>query len=276
MPFLEVQLTAKLHRLYEVQPDTLIGRAPQCQVQLLSRAVSRRHARIEFDGETAVISDLGTKNGIKLNGARVEGAALVQDGDRVLVGDITMRYRADDRSVAEEDVIDLRGRVPGLAEVEAACAPRATFLLQAHPTAVQQFGSMVGRGRIAQLALEEEVKLRLQIALKEALDNALQHGSRGDPERNLWVTFSEDDDEFVMSVKDEGQGYDFERALHDNPEIDALEAVRRRHELGKPLGLRIVLNCVDRLQFSGSGNTIHMGRFKAGGQLFVISDDGLD
>lgn len=276
MPYLEVQLTRKLHRIFEIQADALIGRAPQCHIQLLSRAVSRRHARIEFDGDTAIVSDLGTKNGIKLNGQRVEGAAAIRHGDKLVVGDITMRFREGDRSMVLEDVLDLTGRVPGPAEVAAACAPRATFLLQAHPVAIQQFGSVVGRGRIARLDLPEDQKLRLQIALKEALDNALQHGAKNDPDGQLWVTFSEDDDEFVISVRDEGEGYDYERTLQDHAEIDALEAVRRRAELGRPLGLRIILNCVDRLQFSGSGSTIHMGRFKSGGQLFVISDDGLE
>ncbi len=39
MAYFEVQLTQKLHRLYEVGTDTVIGRAPQCEIQLLSPAV---------------------------------------------------------------------------------------------------------------------------------------------------------------------------------------------------------------------------------------------
>ena len=79
-----------------------------------------------------------------------------------------------------------------------------------------------------------------------------------------------------MSVKDEGQGYNVESVLGGAQEIDALEAIRNRAALGSPLGLRVILNCVDRIQFEGQGATIHMGKFKEAGQLFVISEDGVD
>ena len=61
MPYFEVQLTRKLQRVYNVHENMVIGRAPQCEIQILSRAVSRRHARIEFDGQAAIISDLAER-----------------------------------------------------------------------------------------------------------------------------------------------------------------------------------------------------------------------
>jgi len=272
MPTLVVQLTDKLQRVYEVKPDTVIGRAPQCHVQLLSRAVSRRHARIEFDGVQAIISDLGTKNGIKLNGQRVDGAAVVADGDLVLVGDVTMRYRGPERTAGRADVIDLRGRAPTPDDVARACRPQARLALSADPAAVQRFGADVARQRIAQLPFDEPVRLRLQIALKEALDNAVRHGAAGDPASSIGVAFAESDDEFTMAVSDTGAGFDFEAALASVTEVDPFEAIRRRAELGAPLGLRIILGCVDRLGFSADGRTIHMGCLKPGAEVFVISD----
>ena len=274
MPYFEVQLTQKLQRIYEVQPDTIIGRAPQCVIQLLSRAVSRRHARIEFDGQEAIISDLGTKNGIKLNGQRVQGAAVVSEGDEVVVGDIHMRYRSADRSIAPADVIDLRNRAATAQDLEAAVRQgKATFLLRAHAEHLNAFQSSVGRGRIDTLEFDDAAKFKLQIALREAIENARAHGCHGDPNRFIHVTFFDDEDEFVMSVKDEGDGFSLEEALADLEEVDAVEAVRNRQRLGKPLGFRILLDCVDRLQFEGRGTTIHMGLVKEGGELLVISED---
>lgn len=275
MPHFEVQLTKKLQRVYEVAQDTVIGRSPQCEIQLLSRAVSRRHARIEFDGQQAIISDLGTKNGIKLNGQRVQGAAVVSEGDEVVVGDIHMRYRAANRAIVSDDAVDLRNRPATQQDlVHAIQQPRATFLLRAHPEVLNHFQSTVGRGRIDQVDFDPETKFKLQLALREALDNARIHGCGGDPNRTVHVTFGEDEDEFVISVQDEGPGYSVEEALAGLSEIDPLGAVRDRARLGKPLGMRIILSCVDRVQFEGRGTTIHMGRFKEAGQFFVISEDG--
>lgn len=275
MPYFEVQLTNKLQRIYDVGPDTLIGRAPQCHIQLLSRAVSRRHARIEFDGTQAIISDMGTKNGIKLNGQRIQGAAVVGEGDVILVGDIKMRFRATDRTAVPANVIDLRNRPATPQDVQASSQPMATFMLRASPEAIEQFQATVARGRIALLELDELSRFKMQIALKEALENSRRHGCQGDTNRFMYVTFEETADEFVMSVRDEGQGYDVEGTLRNCQEVDALQAVRDRHQMGGPMGLRIILSCVDRIQFEGQGNTIHMGRFKAAGQLFVISEDAV-
>lgn len=275
MPYFEVQLTKKMQRIYDVGPDTTIGRAPQCQIQLLSRAVSRRHARIELgDRGEVIISDLGTKNGIKLNGKRVQGAAALRESDKLVVGDVSMTYRAADRSVAPEDVIDLRRRAPGPAEQRAALRPQVSFLLPSRDEALSQFQAVIGRDRIAGLEFDELTRFKLQIALKEALDNARVHGCGGDPNRSVQVTFTENDDEFMMSVKDDGEGYEVETVLAGAEELDAMEAIRNRAAFGTGLGLRIILNCVDRVQFEARGSNIHMGRFKDQGQIFVISEEG--
>src|SRR5262245_10096997 len=130
MPYFEVQLTQKMARVYDIAHDMSIGRAPQCQIQLLSRAVSRRHARIEVgDQGEVIVSDVGTKNGIKLNGKRIQGAAIVQEGDKVIVGDVSMTFRAADRNIAPEDAIDLRRRAVGPSDLQAALRPTTSFLL---------------------------------------------------------------------------------------------------------------------------------------------------
>lgn len=277
MPYFEIQLTQKLHRVYDVGDETTIGRAPQCDIQLLSRAVSRRHAKTELgeDGVT-IISDLGTKNGIKVNGARIEGAAVIGEGDRLLVGDVSMIFRAGNRRVDQDDAIDLRTRAPGPADVEASRRPQVTFRLPADADAIANFQAEVARQRISELDFDEVGCFRLQIALKEALDNARIHGSQNEPARSIYLTFREDDEEFVMTVQDEGPGFDVDAAMQGCREVDALEGIRNRAQLGKPLGLGIVLNCVDRIQFEAKGSTIHLGRFKSAGQLFVISDDDDD
>jgi anti-sigma regulatory factor (Ser/Thr protein kinase) len=276
MPHFEIQLTPKLQRVYDIVPDTYIGRAPQCQIQLLSRAVSRKHARVEFgDQGEAIISDLGTKNGIKLNGKRVQGAAVINEGDVLVVGDVSMVFRAQARVdlSATVDAVDLRNRAPVRQDVDRALQPQAAFVLRADVNAIAQFQQTLVRARLERLEFDELTRFRLQIALKEALDNARVHGSKNDRNKSIFVTFSEDAEEFLMQVKDEGQGFDWEARLAGVTEVDAMEAIRNRPALGPGTGLRIILNCIDRLQFDQDGASITMGKFKEGGQIFVISDD---
>jgi hypothetical protein len=48
--------------------------------------VSRAHARIVIEGDDATIHDLGSRNGVKLNGVAIRGTAKLKDGDRLRVG----------------------------------------------------------------------------------------------------------------------------------------------------------------------------------------------
>ncbi len=65
---------------------TLIGRSSECHVTIEDPLVSRQHARIVIDGEEATLHDLGSRNGVKLNGVPVRGASKLKDGDRLRVG----------------------------------------------------------------------------------------------------------------------------------------------------------------------------------------------
>jgi DNA-binding NtrC family response regulator len=61
--------------------DLLIGRDPECAVQLEGNDVSRRHAVLHFRGpESALeLEDLGSRNGVRVNGCRVLSSALACD-----------------------------------------------------------------------------------------------------------------------------------------------------------------------------------------------------
>jgi hypothetical protein len=63
----------------------VIGRLPECDVALNDPNVSRRHAEIVRENGEIVIRDLGSTNGIRVNGDRVQTAKL-GDGDEVTIG----------------------------------------------------------------------------------------------------------------------------------------------------------------------------------------------
>jgi hypothetical protein len=72
----------------------LLGRSRECDVQLADPNVSRRHAELRRDDGGWSVVDLGSTNGIKLNGRRVDQAAL-EPGDRITLGLTELTYELD-------------------------------------------------------------------------------------------------------------------------------------------------------------------------------------
>ena len=75
------------------KPILLIGRHPECDIQIDSRKISRKHCCIAQVSDYLVIRDLGSTNGTKVNGVPVRSQRLEQ-GDEVSVGAARMRYEA--------------------------------------------------------------------------------------------------------------------------------------------------------------------------------------
>jgi pSer/pThr/pTyr-binding forkhead associated (FHA) protein len=72
----------------------VIGRDPECGIIIKSSAVSRRHASIAPGLLGYMITDEST-NGVFVNGARIEGATLLRQGDRIRIGKTELRFEAD-------------------------------------------------------------------------------------------------------------------------------------------------------------------------------------
>jgi hypothetical protein len=62
-----------------------IGRSRECDVTLDDANVSRRHAELRREGGSWVVADLGSTNGVKVNGHRVSQQPL-QPGDEITLG----------------------------------------------------------------------------------------------------------------------------------------------------------------------------------------------
>ncbi len=74
----------------------IIGRADDAGVKLAQPSISRRHAEIEVSGSEIVLRDLGSHNGTKLNGAKVETDISVHLGDVVEVANLSFRVEGPD------------------------------------------------------------------------------------------------------------------------------------------------------------------------------------
>jgi hypothetical protein len=68
------------------QGGTIIGRSLDCHLTLEDPLVSRRHARIVVDETGARIEDMGSRNGVRVNGAVIHEPVGLRNGDRVRIG----------------------------------------------------------------------------------------------------------------------------------------------------------------------------------------------
>ncbi len=74
---------------------TIVGRGEEADIRLPDVGISRRHARLAFDGTSAVLTDLRSTNGTLVNDRRVD-EQLLHPGDRISLGETTLVFRADD------------------------------------------------------------------------------------------------------------------------------------------------------------------------------------
>ncbi len=73
-------------------PMLVLGRDPRCDARLDSPLVSRKHCCIMLSESDVIVRDLGSLNGIRINGQKVTTGKL-QPGDELSIGDL--RYRLD-------------------------------------------------------------------------------------------------------------------------------------------------------------------------------------
>jgi hypothetical protein len=72
----------------------VIGRLPDCAISVADPNVSRRHTEIRPVSTGYRIIDLGSTNGTKVNGVRIDGDQMLNDGDIVSVGTTHLRFEA--------------------------------------------------------------------------------------------------------------------------------------------------------------------------------------
>jgi hypothetical protein len=100
----------------------VVGRHPQCDARLDSLRVSRHHCCMTQDSGEVVVRDLGSTNGVRINGQRVEVGRL-RPGDELSIAHI--RYRLDTGGGHEMTLAD--GTPPGRRGLGAEERPEGPF-----------------------------------------------------------------------------------------------------------------------------------------------------
>jgi pSer/pThr/pTyr-binding forkhead associated (FHA) protein len=94
-----VERAGRVERVVPWSADELVvGRAPGCTLVLAGAGVSRRHARFLREGARHRVLDLGSANGVSVNGERVADRTLAP-GDVVTLDEYTLTFVVDRQPV---------------------------------------------------------------------------------------------------------------------------------------------------------------------------------
>lgn len=78
-----------------LRDEVTIGREKGNTIRLTERNVSRLHARLLKRNGSYVVEDLGSYNGVTVNGARIESNAKLASGDQLGIGDYDLAFQSD-------------------------------------------------------------------------------------------------------------------------------------------------------------------------------------
>lgn len=86
-----------------IRDEITIGRKEGNTIRLTERNVSRRHAKLLKQNGAIFIEDLGSYNGIKVNGNKILGRIAVTEGDRIQIGDYILGLKLEASGLVEEE-----------------------------------------------------------------------------------------------------------------------------------------------------------------------------
>jgi predicted component of type VI protein secretion system len=107
------------------RPVVLIGRHIDCDARIENPKISRRHCCLAIAYDRIVLRDLGSRNGIRVNGRIVEEVRL-QAGDEVAIGPLIYRFEGQGVPPAGPSGVQSAGRpAPGVGPAPAATGTAA-------------------------------------------------------------------------------------------------------------------------------------------------------
>lgn len=153
------------------QSEIIIGRHPDCQFQINSNMVSRRHARLTQQQGQFILEDLGSGNGTFVNGKKIEAPVVLHHEDRIKLGPVLLRF--ENPSAAKPKPSKPWEQVPATRAAD----PQATLAAQnfddkfaiSDDDAVSLSGQSVRAGGFGRLEVRPEAKLKAVLEISRNL-----------------------------------------------------------------------------------------------------------
>ena len=107
----------------------------------------------------------------------------------------------------------------------------------------------------SQIGFSSEDIFAIHLSMEEALINAIKHGNKADPARNITISYSVTTDRLEISISDEGGGFNY-RNLPDPREEENIYKNSGR-------GILLMRSYMDKVEFNSSGNCVHMVKYRS-------------
>ena len=98
--------------------------------------------------------------------------------------------------------------------------------------------------------VQEDAYGNILIAVTEAVNNAIYHGNKNNPDKFVNIGFQNSEKQLIFSVTDEGQGFDF-LGLPDPTDPKNIDKPSGR-------GVFLMKNLADSIQFEQNGKTVKL------------------
>lgn len=99
-----------------------------------------------------------------------------------------------------------------------------------------------------QYRINSEIYGNILVSMVEAVNNAIIHGNKLDENKSVKVEYEVENDVFMFSIKDEGNGFDYKNL----PDPTSPENIEKPH--GR--GLFLISHLVDELTFEDNGSKL--------------------
>lgn len=210
------RLRYQAHDLELPLGEFVVGRSTECQLSLDDPLVSRRHAVLKVRRDGVSAQDLGSRNGVLVNGVKISGERELAAGDKVSIGSQEMVlhlatevnpaaqsgeevYRRATQTLGAAYVMDLRNAVDA-AGGASSLPPLMPSPVGAAPARSSSFGGLGGSDPPTNEASRSVQSFQL---LGGVADKALVMNKAEDAERILLVLLND-----VMSRARDGQTLD--------------------------------------------------------------------
>jgi serine/threonine-protein kinase RsbW len=98
--------------------------------------------------------------------------------------------------------------------------------------------------------IKEDFYGNILIAVTEAVNNAIIHGNKQNPQKKFSLSFNSAEDKITFSVSDQGEGFDFTN-LPDPTEPENIEKPNGR-------GIFLMKNLADKVEFEENGRKVNL------------------
>ena len=269
---LEVLNTAFKGKLFKFKDGLLVGGSASCQIRAQHQDMKDVHARFYEDNSRAMV-EIGSKEAhLFVNGRDVVRHEL-RHLDELVVGPLRFKVIDDARvsgsmrldkliddmektqdeeifDFAKEDLFYRTTKEPSLRQ-------RISFVIPSRDKFIDQSQIFLSR-MVKASGMDEDKFDAFMTCAKELILNAHRHGHKYDENKKITIRYRDRGDRVVVSISDEGTGFDHKSMLEAVNAKNAAQAARERYQAGGfgGLGFQLITKLTDDLTYNDSGNQV--------------------